>query len=177
MSRRLPELMGSAAALELVDGAKLVRAQHQDLACDTIYLAADVRELTSAGRIRRRRRMPEVMGAKEAAEYLGVLRPNLYKTIGKTPVPQQQTERGTVYLADGIRTLKERRAARPVSPPRVCRKHGDEDMRVGQNGRRHCAVCSRERKRALLSDSVRRAEYNRQRREKYQQQRGAEVAV
>lgn len=119
--------------------------------------------------------MPKLMGAKEAAAALSVKRPNLYAVSGIDAVPQQQTPRGTVYLASGILGLKAERES--PDPPRVCARHGDEDMRVGKSGKRWCAACARERKKSLLSDSVRRERYNARRRSLYRKQQETEAAA
>jgi hypothetical protein len=175
--RRMPELMSDAEAADVLAADQQRPKRHRTLASGTFYLAADVRDV-ARGKSPGRRRMPELMGAKEAAEHLGVKGPNLYKLSGVSGVPQQKTARGTVYLAPAVRALKELRDEPQEAGPRTCAQHGDDDMRTSsKTGARWCAVCGRERKRALLRDSVRREAYNSRRRERYrEQQQQAEVA-
>lgn len=164
--QQLPELLTEREAIELMGGGgRLAGIRYQTLACGTFYLAADVRE-KAVGKLPGLRKLPELMGAKEAAACLGVQGPNLYKAVRGASVPQQKTARGTIYLADGIRALRERRAALP--PLWTCPRHGNEDVRTGKGGKRFCAACNRDRKREMLKDSVRREAYNRRRRDQYQ---------
>lgn len=57
-------------------------------------------------------KLPEVMGAKEACETLGVLSANLRK-IKELPEPRQLAS-GPVWRADEIRRLAEERKGKPT---------------------------------------------------------------
>lgn len=54
---------------------------------------------------------PELMGAREAAEVLGVKRPNLRTLVG-IPEPVQELASGPVWLASDIREFAQERERR-----------------------------------------------------------------
>jgi hypothetical protein len=58
-----------------------------------------------------RRVVPELAGFAEAAEILGVKKPNLMKVAG-LPEPIAKLQSGSVWVADELRRLAEERAAR-----------------------------------------------------------------
>lgn len=99
---------------------------------------------------------PEFIIAAEAARILRCQRSNLGSVLRRGGVREAyRTPVHTYYDAAAIRALAEVRAnaeraadGRVKMPrePRVCAKHGDEDMRNPPSGR-YCAVCNRERKR------------------------------
>lgn len=53
--------------------------------------------------------LPDLMGAKEAAEHLGVLSPNLMTTKGIEDCASQQLACGRIFLAADVRRLARRR--------------------------------------------------------------------
>lgn len=64
---------------------------------------------TTPKRQQRKTRVPELMGAREAAACLGVRVPNLRKVPG-LPEPAQTLASGPVWPAADIRALAKRRA-------------------------------------------------------------------
>jgi hypothetical protein len=67
--------------------------------------------LEAPERPKRRRKpyVPKLMGAREAAERLGVLTPNLHKVPG-LPKPVQRLASGPVWRASDIHALARKRA-------------------------------------------------------------------
>jgi len=73
-------------------------------------VAAAIRD-TFGGEVRvseRRRALPELWGARQTAEYLGVRMSNLYKVSG-LPEPAIELERGRLWRADEIRKFAKTR--------------------------------------------------------------------